>query len=269
MALSIAAVGVATAAGVETWTTEDGTDVALVSDSRVPLVQVRIEFPVGWGSTWARENGAQEAFAIQIHDSARSLRSRADALAADVSLNVGERYATIKASCLSKDLPQVIRLVRDVMRNTDFDEDTLDRWSKNRALTWDSQKRQPDFRRSQAAARLMYDPADARRWPYEAPKELVTDTAALVATRNAIVTLPGRVVAFSGDVSRPQAEKLLKGLLPRAVEKRPAGMRVARRPLAPQSEREKTVVVPLPRLTQVRLVSRVADRMMSNCTTNL
>ena len=62
---------------------------------------------------------------------------------------MGARSGEIRASCLAKDLPQVMRLLRDVMRNADFDEDTLDRWSKNRALTWASRKKQPEFRRSQ------------------------------------------------------------------------------------------------------------------------
>src|SRR5262249_10130346 len=73
---------------VTTWTVDSGTTGALVEDHRAPTVVLRVEFPSGTWSPWGRTHHAEEAFEFQDDDPGRSLKRRADALGAHLSLDV-------------------------------------------------------------------------------------------------------------------------------------------------------------------------------------
>ena len=94
---------------------------------------------------------------------------------------------------------------------------------------------------------------DPRRLSYEPPAKVVTDTARLVAVRDAILRAPGRTIGIAGRVSRAQAEQALVGMLP--ATEATEGMRLAPdyRPLVDAGSRKRTVTVEMKRLTQVYL----------------
>jgi predicted Zn-dependent peptidase len=209
---------------VERWALDRGTDVVLVRDHRVPVVRVTIELPVGLWSPWAWTNHAGEAFDIQVHDRGGSLRERADELSVDLSIGMGDHAAKIEAECLREDLPAVLDLVRDVIENRDFDVDKLKRWNRNDRLEWDGAQKQPAFRLAQAAARLLYAEDDPRRRDYEKPRPRITDVRSLVAARDVVMRVPGRVIGFAGDLARADAERLAAGLLPEASDVPPPGI---------------------------------------------
>lgn len=231
---------------------DGGTTLVLVEDHRAPLVHLVMEFPVGSWSPWARRVHLEEAFAIQLYDPQGKLRARADELAMEIGLSVGDRQSSIEASFLKEDLPAALDLVRDVLRNRDFDPSELGRWGRQRKLLWLASLKQPFFVVVQAVHRELFAPGDPRRIPWEEPDPVSRNLGALARARDIAVGLPGRVIGFAGDLTGEEAERAAAGLLPPLVSEPPRDLEVRFAPVRAAAER-RDETVRLPRLTQVYL----------------
>jgi zinc protease len=233
------------------WSLDDATRLVLVEDHRVPLAQLVVEFPVGSWSAWSEGLGAEEAFEISLYDPAGELRRRADALAADLSISMGQMHSVIRVSCHRDDLDAVVALVADVVRNAELDLDWIDRREDERRLAWKASETSPGFVLAQAAARRLYEEGDPRRRPYEKPRRLEDDRDDLLAVRDAIVRVPGRVIGFAGAVTRDDAERLARGLLPEASDAAPDDLDPRLGPVTPVDELPETETVEMRRIAQV------------------
>lgn len=191
---------------VASWDVGPGSTVAFLEDRRAPIVTLLVQVPVGTHAPWAREHDLETAWTIQDRDAAGALRARADALAVDLVLSVGPRTASLRASFLRDDLDDAVALVRDVLANRDFDPAELK--TRRRAFRFEREalERTTDFRIGLELARRLYEPDDPRRSAWEDPRPPATDARALVATRDATLRLPGRIVGFAGAISREEAE---------------------------------------------------------------
>lgn len=236
---------------IQSWPLDEGTTAVLIEDHRVPLVRLQIVFPVGSWSPFARRAHAEEAFEIQNQDPAGALRARADRLSAGLSVSVGDRTSTLYASCLKEDLPKVLALARDVLTNRDFDRHELARRDKGRQISWAGSQKEPFFRAAQAAARGLLAASDPRRREWEKPEPLETDAARLAEARDTLIRLPGRTIAFAGDLTREEVERAAAGLLPPVLTNSTPDLEPKFDPLVPVEHRQKETTVPLPRLTQV------------------
>jgi len=241
------------AAAVATFTAGPGTDGAVASDPRAPLVTVTLEFPVGTWSPWARAHHADVAFTFQDDDPERALRKRADALAATIDLDMGSRSASLTLRCLKDDLAASLALVKDILANTRYDVHELKREKRERQILWRGNETDVGFRMAQATARGLYAADDPRRLPLEHVQKMSTDPKTLAATRDVIVRLPGRMIAFAGDVTLAEAQDAAAGLLPPASSERPPGIAPELRPIAPAASRAREQDVAIRRLTQVYL----------------
>jgi zinc protease len=234
------------AADVQSWMLDDGTEVVLVEDHRTALAVVGVQVPVGSWSPWFAAHHGDEAWSVQLHDPDGALRERADALAATVALDVGQRRSRARVSCLSADLDEATALLRDTFRGTAFDEHELHRIQKGRNIGWAQAQKDFQFRLHQAVVRELFASDDPRRQEVEKPGRVEARSAPLVETRNAMLALPGRIVGFAGDVTREQAERLARTLLP-PVGTPPADLEPVYRALAADRHDE---TITLPRLTQ-------------------
>ncbi len=250
---AISALAVGSPPAVQTWQLGAGTTVALVEDHRAPLVDLVLEFPAGTWCPWARRVHAEEAVEILLHDPAGKLRARADRLAADVRVGMGERSSHLRAAFLKRDFQEVAALIREIVSNRDFDRRELARSSKQRDLAWKSALKDPFFRRDQALARILFASGDPRRQSVEKPQRFETSAERLAGARDALVRLPRRIIAFAGDLTREEAEPLAESLLPTTDPVDPPGLEPDLLPLADAASRPREVTVPLPRLTQVYL----------------
>jgi zinc protease len=241
------------AAAVATWTVDAGTDGALVEDHRAPVVSVTIEFPVGTFSPWTRAHHAQEAFSYQDDDPGRSLRTRADALAASIDLGMGRRSASLSVRCLKGDLDATLALVKEILANTGYDVHELKRAKHEQAIEWRGNETDVAFRMGQAAARNLFARDDPRRLPYEKPEPVETDGIKLVATRDQLIRFPGRLIGFAGDLTLDEAKRAAEGLLPAAVAALPPEMAPQLRAINPPSSRAKEHDIAMRKLTQVYL----------------
>ena len=241
------------AAAVATWTVDAGTQGALVEDHRAPVVAVTIEFPVGTWAPWEREHHGADAFTEQDDDPDRSLRKRADALAASIDLGMGSRSASLSVRCLRADLDASLELARDILANTRYDEHELKRARRGQAILWRGNATDVAFRMAQAAARILFAPGDPRRLAYEKPEPSGTDVANLVAARDSLVRLPGRVIGFAGDLTLGDAKRAADKLLPASVATVPEGIAPRLRELNPPASRGERHDIAMRKLTQVYL----------------
>lgn len=234
---------------VASWGVGPDTTVAFLEDRRAPIVTLLVQIPVGTHAPWSRDHDLETAWTIQDRDAPGALRARADALAVDLVLGVGPRTAILRASFLRDDLDDAVALVRDVLANRDFDADELK--TRRRAFRFEREalERTTDFRIGLETARRLYEPGDPRRKAWEDPSPPATDARALVATRDAALRLPGRIVGFAGAISREEAEWHAGRLgLPDTGEA-PAGTVPAYRSL--RASRTADATVPVRKLTQV------------------
>jgi zinc protease len=101
--------------------------------------------------------------------------------------------------------------------------------------------------------RLLFQPKDPRRAPYEKQEHVAGDVKRLLAVRDTLVRSPGRVIGFAGDLTRAEAEAMAQGLLPPALDTPPAPASPALPAALPAAGRPKEQTVQLARLTQVHL----------------
>jgi zinc protease len=239
------------ATALEVWQVDAGTSGLLVEDHRAPLLFVTIEFPAGSWSPWVEEHDADAAFETQMRDSTGELRRRADRLAATVSLSAGDRASWLTLSCHREDAEAALDLVRSILANRDLDPAELKRSRQNRKLAWAASLKQPQFVLGQAAVRLLFREDDPRRREYEQPELPSTDVARLVAARDVLIRLPGRVVGLAGDLTLDEARRFARGLLPEHSPEVPPGIAPELGPLASAEDRPPEATVRLERLTQV------------------
>jgi predicted Zn-dependent peptidase len=235
---------------VHTWNVDDATRGLLIRDDRAPVVALTVQFPAGTWSRWAEQADLSTAMAIQKYDPRGTLRRRADELSVQVQVGASNRVSRLSLWCLKEDLPAVLELVRDVLGNDDFDRKELKRWKRGRRISWRASQKDVQFRARQMAARGLYREGDPRRKGYDGPREMETDPRKLREIRDRIVRLPGRVVAFAGDLEPAEAERAARDLLPAAETDPPVDLEPALLPLRPRDERGDTTTT-IPRLTQV------------------
>jgi predicted Zn-dependent peptidase len=231
---------------IQTWKVDPATTGALIEDHRTPLVQLRIEFPIGVWSPWVHENHAEDAWQIQI---SMAMRGRADNLAAEVSSSMNQWASILSVTCRKEDIKDILTLVRDILTNKNLDRSQLDK--RGRQMLRQMSLKDPQFVLYQAANRLMFARDDPRRRPYEKPETMLTDIRKLATVRDVVVRLPGRAIGFAGDVTRAEAESWARDLLPPASAQKPPGILPQLLPLSSRENRPSEQTVTLPRLTQV------------------
>jgi zinc protease len=241
------------AAAVATFAVDPTTEGLVVEDHRAPVVDITIEIKAGTWSPWVRAHHAEEAWTFQDDDPGRALRKRADALAASIDLGMGRRSASLRARCLKADLQATLTLVKDILRNTRYDAVELKRARRQRPIEWRANDTDVAFRMGQATARSLFADGDPRRLAYEKPEPLDTDVAELIATRDALIRTPGRVVGFAGDITPDEARDAAVGLLPAPGAAASSGLSPRLLELTPATSRPKEQRVAIRKLTQVYL----------------
>jgi zinc protease len=235
---------------IHTWAVDDATEGLLLRDDRAPLVALTLQFPVGTWSRWAGQHDVSTAMEIQTYDPQGTLHRRSDEFSVQVQSTAWGRMSRVSLWCLKQDLPEVLELVRDVLANDDFDRKELKRWKRGRKIWWRESQKDWQFRVGQLAARSLYREGDPRRKTYDGPPVIETDSRRLRQIRDRIVRLPGRVVAFAGDLDPAEAERAARELLPPAEAEPAVDLELALLPLRPREERA-DMIADIPRLTQV------------------
>lgn len=235
---------------LHTWSVDEHTTGLLVEDHRAPFAHLHLEFPAGEWSRWARQADLDTALRISLYDPEGDLRRRSDELAAGVRAGAASRHAYLVASCLKRDLPRVVGLLRDILANDRFDRDELKRWRQQVKVYWRATDTDVQFQARRLVARSLFREEDPRRKPYEEPERVETDLERLRETRDRLVRLPGRMIGLAGDLTPEEAEEIARGLLPPASAEPGVDLAPALLPALPREERG-DVTARIRRLTQV------------------
>jgi len=241
-------------AGAQTWSVDRGTTAVLVEDHRAPLTEIRLMFPIGSWSAWvARAGRIDEAFALQLLDPGGALRARADRAGAVIGLSTDARMSVLSLGCRSEALDSVLALARDVLANRDIDRSEIGRRNIASDLEWSAAEKNPQSMMRTHVRRILFQPRDPRRTPYEKQEHVPGDVRRLISVRDTLVRSPGRVIGFAGDVTRAQAEAMARALLPPALDHPPAPTTPALPAPLPAGGRPRELTVKLARLTQTYL----------------
>ena len=144
---------------------KNGMELMLLESHRSPTIQVEIAVPA---SSLNDPDGVPISIAtttlMRLGTKTRDARTIAETLAAlgaSVNFNVGDRYAYARFSTLVENLDEVMALMSDMLFNSTFPQDELDKW-KNQQLSQLQQLRSiPDFLAAERFAQAMY-PGDRR-----------------------------------------------------------------------------------------------------------
>lgn len=227
---------------------DSGDTLVVVEDHRAELVKMVVRFPVGHFSPYWQDHHLRDVWGYQFYDSEGVYRQRADDLVADIDFDINARNATASALCMREDLEPCAELLADMLLSTDIDVDELKRARKGQKAGWKGDLQDPEFVRRQAAERAMYVEDDPRRRDVEKPVKVSTKAKANAEAKMAVVSTPGRIIAFAGDITLEEARALTESLVPAATERLPE-MDIVLPDLADNDRRD--IVVELPELTQV------------------
>lgn len=228
-----------------------GTDGLLVEDHRAPLVTVMVQLPVGTATPWAKSRPVREAFADAMLDHDGNLRRQADRLAVQINLGVGLWSSTAYLSCHKRDLPAALALLRAVLDNHDIDSAQIKRRHREEWLGWQTGRRDAQTVLSRRASELLFAADDPRRHDLGPPRRPETNVATLLATRRAMLRLPGRTIGMAGDVTESEMRALTRDLLPEVDAAPPQVAPAAFPALLSLQGRNRDEAIPLKKATQV------------------
>ena len=226
-----------------------GDHIVLVQDPRADIVTMAVRFPVGDFSPAWQEAHLDEIWSFQFYDPEGELRQRAEALAADVDVDINSRNATISATCLREDMRGCAELLGETLHTTRLDKDELKRARKGQKADWKGRLTDPEFVLRQAAERALYAEGDPRRDDVEKPRRIDVGAARDASAKTQVLSQPGRLLGFSGNLSMAEAQELSALFrLPQPTE--PAPEWTVQVPPV-QLQEPATVEVELPDLTQI------------------
>ncbi len=234
---------------IQTWFLDDGTEVLLLEDHRAPLVSIEVNFDVNRLMPWSVENSAQAAFVCQFFDTDRQIERKIESSSVYLSASMGWGRARIGGSSLAVDFPKLIELMQEVLENRDCSRKELQKWQRDRVISWRSTTTSPRTTLSQSAIKLLYPSEDdPRHGLFDRPASITRSAEKLFEIRDAVLTTPARNIAVSGSIGREELHELVEHLLPKATDLN----RFKDIALDPQKFTEtKTAVTELKNLTQV------------------
>lgn len=199
--------------GALTFDAGPATEGVLIADHRAPLVELRVQFPVGMASLWGIEHELDRAFQTAPLDRDGEFERRIDRLTDGVSLWVDLYAAHASVSCHRADLERCVELLRELLDNEHVDRGRVRQLRRRTRLERSLAAQGPALQLDRAMAELLFAPRDPRRRAGAAAWR-ETDPRKLAATRRQAIRLPGRRIGFAGDVTAEQALRLARRLLP-------------------------------------------------------
>ncbi len=209
---------------------KNGMELLVLEDHRSPTIQVTIEMPASNLNDPPEIAGIGDATTAMLRLGTKTKDSRqiAEAIAdlgAGIGFGIGDRAATVRFSTLTENLDPVLDLVSDMLFNSTFPQDELDKW-KNQTLSQLVQIRTiPAFLATERFQAVLY-PGDNRSLVLPSPdaiKKLTREQIMAYYTRN--FRPEGGRVAVMGDINTrqiaPKLEKLFvnwKGSAPKPPE---------------------------------------------------
>lgn len=190
---------------IESDTLACGVPVWGAPDHDLPLVTIVARFPIG-----QRCVETEDLAALRLLDGTwvsggtddldpDALDRRLAELDATIDVGIGSRSGHVTASCVTEDLPDVLRLWADVIRHPRFAPDRLDRARAKRLQELQSVNDRPDRVAAYRFQWLASGPADPR-WKVESREQLeAVASADLAALHRRFVRPDDMLIGIAGD----------------------------------------------------------------------
>ena len=197
---------------------KNGMELMVLEDHRSPTIQVTIEMPASSLNDPAELSGISGATTAMLRLGTKTRNSRQIAetiadLGAGIGFGIGDRAATVSFSTLTENLDRVLELVTDMLFNSTFPQDELDKW-KNQQLSQLTQVRaNPAFLATERYQAVLY-PGDNRSLVLPSPDAIRKVTRDLVrAYFNETFRPEGGRVSVVGDTNARQITPKLEAIL--------------------------------------------------------
>ncbi len=218
---------------IEHWRTANGAKVLFVANRGLPILDVSVDFPAGFGYDKPEKSGVAAMTNAMLRLGAGGLNE--DKIArrlADVGASLGNRFENDFAGFSLRTLSDgkhrlpALDVMARVLNNPEFPTHVIEREKVRLTESLKEADLKPDIQASRLFNRLVF-----RDHPYALRESGEVDTVGSLE-RNDLMTFyrshylaERAVVAIMGDVSRTEAEAIAEQLthgLPRTVEKPPA-----------------------------------------------
>ena len=176
-----------------------------VEDHRVPLVWVRVLFPIGSHSSWAVENSLELLWPAVVHGGMGTRSS-----SAEVEAWVGPNTCGVDLLFLTSEQEAITREFRGIL-DSDFSEVRVSEKILRQTSRWVT--REPFWLLQAELARLFYDRRDPRRIATQRPGSGTFTSYSLQDIRDRVLRLDGRILGMAGDLDRVQVKQLSEDLL--------------------------------------------------------
>jgi len=196
---------------------KNGMDLLVLEEHRSPTIQVEIAVPAStlYDPEGVPVSGAMTSL-MRLGTKTRDAKTIAETLAglgAQITFNVGDRFAYARFTTLSENLDAVLELTSDMLFNPTFPEDELAKWKNQQLSVLQQVRTQPEFLATERFIKAMY-PEDGRSSIAPTREGVARITRAMVLEQYNKVYRPerGRVTVL-GDVNMkeitPKLEKLM------------------------------------------------------------
>lgn len=140
---------------------ENGLQILVVEDNKLPLVQTSLVIKSGWTDDDLSHPGAATLAAAMLDEgtasrSALEISDRAQELAAQLSTDSGFDGSFVRLNVLRKNLDAGLELMADIALNPSFSEEELDRQRKNYVGRMQSAEKDPAARSRRALMKALF-----------------------------------------------------------------------------------------------------------------
>ena len=196
---------------------KNGLTLLTLEDHRSPTIQVQITMPA---SSLNDPEGVPISAAttalMRLGTKTRDAKQIAETLAelgATISFGIGDRFATASVSTLTENLDAVLALMSDMLFNSTFPQDELDKWKNQQLAQLQQVRAQPAFLVQERFAQIMY-PGDRRSFVAPSAEGVRSLTRDMVLQHYTRIFRPeGGWVTVLGDANARQMTPKLEQLL--------------------------------------------------------
>lgn len=184
-----------------------GTDegrVVVAEDHRVPLIWMRIAFPIGDYTEWAQEHQLSLLWPAVVYGGIGERESTAT-----IRPWVRAESCGVDLLFLRSETDAVVDEVRSLF-DAGYDHMYVSGKALRRDLRWLDQS--PSYRLESSLSQIFYQNRDPRRRALKRPPLETFSEAELWEMRNHVADRHGRLVGFAGDITPQQAEELMKDM---------------------------------------------------------
>lgn len=230
---------------------KNGLTLLTLEDHRSPTIQVQVTMPASsFNDPTGVPISAATTALMRLGTKTRDARQIAETLAelgTTISFGIGDRYATATFSTLTENLDAVLALMSDMLFNSTFPQDELDKWKNQQLAQLQQIRAQPAFLVQERFAQLMY-PTDRRSFvapSIEGVRSITRDMVVQHYTRS--FRPEGGWVTVLGDTNARQMTPKLEQLFGDWKGAAPAPPVLAK---MPQATSRKVILVDRPNSVQ-------------------